>query len=172
MGGGYGRWRDSNIRAWLNSYGIGWWTPKNIYDREPDFTSQPNYTTGFLSGLLPEFVELLAPVYNTTERNNVPVANGGDGGGYDRTEDLVWLLSSKEVFNGGPDGLQMEYYKSVATTDADRIPYDEGGTARGTWLRSCYSANVNCAMFITSSGSYNIGIVYNAFAVSPVFCMV
>ena len=172
VGNGYGRWRDSNIRAWLNSYGIGWWTPKNIYDREPLFTSQPNYTTGFLSGLLPEFVELLAPVYNKTERNNVPVANGGDGGGYDVTEDLVWLLSRKEGFNSGTDGLQMEYYKSVAMTDADRIRYDEGGTARETWLRSCYYAGLNTVAFVLSSGSSHVIDAGSAFAVSPVFCMV
>lgn len=173
---GYGNWRYSNIRAWLNAEGTNWWNPTNIYDNPPLFTQQPHLNTGFLSGLLPAFRELVVPVYNTTARNTVATANGGDGGGYDRTEDLVWLLSVTEFDGSSPssgiyDGMKMEYYKSVATDNASRIFYDEGGVSYNTWLRSVSSANTDNVAFVTPSGSSDINLANTACGCSPVFCL-
>jgi hypothetical protein len=148
---GSNSWKDSNMRQWLNSSGTGWFRQQNEYD--VNGITQAGFLTGFDQDLL----DLVQPVYNITARNTASALIGGGGGGFDTTLDRVWLPSRKEVFNSTnnyiAEGAQFSYFSDVANTDALRIQRDEGGTARGAWMRSPdASSYVHYANALNSSG--------------------
>ena len=154
-------WKESNMRQWLNASGNDWFQKQNEYDVKSGNTG---YRSGWLTGYVSGFLDLVMPVYNKTARNTTATISGGGGGGYDMTLDKFWLPSLKE-FNGSnvnniAEGSQFAYFRDVATTNTQRIQYDEGGTARNCFLRSPNTGNVTNEYNINTSGSAN----YNSFA--------
>lgn len=170
--GGSNSWKESNMRQWLNSTGNDWFRKQNEYDVRSKSTG---YSSGWMTGFVTGFLELVMPVYNKTARNTVSAITGGGGGGYDITLDKFWLLSLKE-FNGSnsnniAEGKQFSYFRDVATTNAQRIQYDEGGTARYVWLRSPYAYRAYYESNINTSGESNYTDAYHAYAFQPAMCL-
>ena len=171
--GGNNIWKESNMRQWLNSTGNGWFQKQNEYDVKSGSTG---YSSGWLTDFVPGFLDLVMPVYNKTARNIVSAITGGGGGGYDITLDKFWLLSLKEFngnnVNGIAEGKHLAYFRDVATTDEQRIQYDDGGAARNVWLRSPNASNVTNAQIIITNGEFNPN--YNSSfecAFQPVMCL-
>lgn len=165
-------WKESNIRQWLNSTGNDWFQKQNEYDIKSESTG---YSSGWMTGFVPGFLDLVMPVYNKTARNTVSAIDGGGGGGYDITLDRFWLLSLKE-FNGRnnnniAEGQQLAYFRDVATTEAQRIQYDDGGVARDVWLRSSLSYFVTTEFNISTSGESSSNNANNAYAFQPAMCI-
>ena len=170
---GCNSWMMSNIRQGLNGRGSSLWTPQNEYDVQ---SSHSFYTTGWLAGFSDGYLANVMPVRNKTARNTVSAVSGGGGGGYDMTLDKFWLPSMKEVYNTNinniAEGYQFNYFKDVATTNADRIQVDEGGTARTVWLRSAAASYTRSVYSILTSGSYNSNYsASNATAFLPTQCV-
>lgn len=165
-------WKESNMRQWLNSTGNDWFQKQNEYDVRSGSTG---YSSGWLTGFVTGFLDLVMPVNNKTARNTVSAVAGGGGGGYDITLDRFWLLSIKEVFgnnnNGIAEGQQLLYFRDVATTNNQRIQYDEGGVARNVWLRSHHANSANHECHISSSGVSNANSASSAFAFQPAMCI-
>lgn len=165
-------WKESNIRQWLNSTGNDWFQKQNEYDV---MSGSTGYSSGWMTGFAPGFLDLVMPVYNKTARNTVPAIQGGGGGGYDITLDRFWLLSLKEFngnnVNGIAEGQQLAYFRDVATTNEQRIQYDDGGVARGVWLRSPYANNARSEYVIPTSGASSYGSANDAYAFQPVMCL-
>ena len=91
------------------------------------------------------------------------------------TLDQFWLPSMKEVYNSNtnniPEGSQFAYFRDVANTNALKIQYDEGTTARNTWLRSPHTSYVRTEYYInTSGGSYSLNTSLQ-YALLPVQCI-
>ena len=165
-------WKESNMRQWLNATGNDWFQKQNEYDVKSGSTG---YSSGWMTGFVPGFLDLVMPVYNKTARNNVSSIAGGGGGGYDITLDRFWLLSLKE-FNGSnnnniAEGQQFAYFRDVATTNAQRIQYDDGGVARYVWLRSPAANTANLEYTIYTSGASNYYNAYDAYAFQPAMCI-
>lgn len=165
-------WKESNMRQWLNSTGNDWFQKQNEYDIKSGSTG---YSSGWMTGFVPGFLDLVMPVYNKTSRNTVSIIQGGGGGRYDITLDRFWLLSLKE-FNGSnnnniAEGQQLAYFRDVATTNEQRIQYDDGGIARAVWLRSPFAGSANVEYYISPSGaSDHYGASY-AYAFQPAMCI-
>lgn len=166
-------WKESNMRQWLNSTGNDWFKKQNEYDVR---SRSDGYSRGWMTDFIPGFLDLVMPVYNKTARNNVSAIQGGGGGGYDITLDRFWLLSLKE-FNGSnnnniAEGKQLAYFRDVATTNAQRIQYDDGGVARVVWLRSPNETDVTTESLINTVGEMqnNNGSHYEV-AFYPVMCI-
>ena len=165
-------WKESNMRQWLNASGNDWFQKQNEYDVKSGSTG---YFSGWMTGFVPGFLDLVMPVYNKTARNTVSAIGGGGGGGYDITLDRFWLLSLKE-FNGTnvnsiAEGAQLAYFRDVATTNAQRIQYDEGGTARNVWLRSPLANFAYNESSVNASGASNANIASYAYAFQPAMCI-
>lgn len=165
-------WKESNMRQWLNSSGNDWFQKQNEYDVRSGSTG---YSSGWMTGFVPGFLELVMPVYNKTARNTVSAIQGGGGGGYDITLDRFWLLSVKE-FNGSnnnniAEGQQLAYFRDVATTDQQRIQYDDSGVANHVWLRSPRLNFADNEYFIYQNGRVNYNYTNNMFAFQPVMCL-
>ena len=169
---GCNSWMMSIIRQGLNGRGSSLWTPQNEYDVQ---SSHSFYTTGWLAGFSDGYLANVMPVRNKTARNTVSAVSGGGGGGYDMTLDKFWLPSMTEVYNTNinniAEGYQFNYFKDVATTNADRIQVDEGGTARYVWLRSAYASNTRIVNNINTSGSNTTTNASSANAFLPAQCV-
>ena len=165
-------WKESNMRQWLNSTGNDWFKKQNEYDVKSGNTG---YSSGWMTGFVPGFLDLVMPVYNKTARNTVSAITGGGGGGYEITLDRFWLLSIKEVFgnnnNNIAEGQQLAYFRDFATTNEQRIQYDDGGAARHVWLRSPHATLASYESLITTSGASNTNLAYTAYAVQPAMCI-
>lgn len=172
-GHGNNIWKESNMRQWLNSTGNDWFQKQNEYDVK---SVKPEYQSGWMTDFVPGFLDLVTPVYNKTARNTVSAITGGGGGGYDITLDRFWLLSIKEVFGNNnrdiAEGKHLSYFRDVATTNEQRIQYDEGGVARYVWLRSPF-LNLTCLDYDlnvsgSSGGMDNVDVMY---AFQPAMCL-
>ncbi len=169
---GCNSWKMSNRRQMMNAYGTDYFQQQNIYDKQSSYS---DFSVGMLSGFNADFLELVMPVYNKTARNTIAVKDGGGGGGYDTTLDTLWLPSLKEVFgsnvNGIAEGEQFDYFQNIAVANADRIQYDEGGTARNAWLRSAYATLTNAVYYISTSGASSNANASNAYALLLAMCI-
>ena len=169
---GNNSWKESNMRQWLNSTGNDWFQKQNEYDVKSGNTG---YKSGWMTSFVSGFIDLVMPVYNKTARNKIATISGGGGGGYDITLDKFWLPSLKE-FNGGnvndiAEGSQFAYFRDVATTNTQRIQYDEGGTARNVWLRSPYANGAYAESSIGTSGESGPNRADSAYAFKPAMCL-
>ena len=165
-------WNESNMRQWLNSTGNDWFRKQNEYDVKSRSTG---YSSGWLTGFVHGFLDLVMPVYNKTARNTVSAITGGGGGGYDITLDRFWLLSIKEVFgnnnNNIAEGQQLAYFRDVAVSSEQRIQYDDGGIARNVWLRSPFAIYVGFEYNINTNGASGNSILHKEYAFQPVLCI-
>lgn len=165
-------WKESNMRQWLNSSGNDWFQKQNEYDV---MSRSTGYSSGWMTGFVPGFLDLVMPVYNKTARNTLSSIAGGGGGGYDITLDRFWLLSITEFYgrnnNNIAEGQQLSYFRDVATTNEQRIQYDDGGTARNVWLRSPTANYANIEYYINTSGASSNAHSSYAYAFQPAMCI-
>ena len=169
---GYNSWKESNIRQGLNKKGSDLFVPQNEYDVK---SADSFYSTGFLAGFSDGYLAHVQKVRNRTARNTISVNSAGGGGGYDVTLDQFWLPSMKEVYNSNtnniPEGSQFAYFRDVANTNALKIQYDEGTTARNTWLRSPNTSIVRNVYYINPSGGSHNHYTSTQYALLPVQCI-
>ena len=165
---GSNRWKESAVRQWLNSAAAAgqWWTPQTIFDRPPSYANQ----AGFLAGFAPEFLAVLGRVKKRTAKNTVT-----DGGGYEDTEETMFLLSKDEVYgtheNSVTEGPYYKYYADNANSPTDaaqawRIKY-RGGSAALWWLRSPDAGNGRNARNVNTTGQVNYNIANSASGLAP-----
>lgn len=172
---GSNRWLHSSIRQWLNSdkAANAWWKTQNVFDRPPLNIN----TAGFLTNMDNEFMSAIGKVKKRTARDTV-----ADGGGYEDTDELIFLLSRSEMYGGLEnnvnEGEPYPYYVnysdlSAAGTGADtnRIKY-QNGTAKHWWLRSPNSGNGSYVHRVLSTGNINGNNAYNSVGVAPACCIV
>ena len=169
---GCNSWMMSNVRQGLNGRGSNLWTPQNEYDVQ---SSHSFYITGFLAGFTDGYLANIMPVRNKSARNTIAATSGGGGGGSDITLDTFWLPSIKEIFNTNnnsiAEGYQFDYFKEVATTNADRIQYDESLTARNVWTRSATVSSTRNVYSISTSGTAYNSSASNTSALLPAQCV-
>lgn len=152
---GSNRWLHSSIRQWLNSdkAASAWWTPQNVFDRPPSNAT----TAGFLTDMDSEFLAVIGEVNKRTALNTVT-----DGGGYEDTKELMFLLSRSELYGGLEnsvnEGDPYPYYANYSdlsaagtAADSNRIKY-RAGSAQYWWQRSCYAGIANSVRIVVPAG--------------------
>lgn len=172
---GSNRWGQSSIKQWLNTEAEGnaWWTPTNIFDRPPSGRT----TAGFLNGMDADFISVLGKVNKRTALNTVT-----DGGGYEDSEELMFLISRSEVYGGLEnsvnEGNPYPYYKDFSDltsagtgTDSNRIKYLKG-SAQYWWLRSPYSGYASLVRFVGTTGNIYDCSAGNTTGVAPACCII
>lgn len=166
---GNNRYKDSNIRQWLNSGGAAnsWWTATHSDDEAPTDARTNNYGTGYedKEGFLNNFTpEELSKILDTNI--DAAICDSPDGGGVDNLVDKVFLLSQAEV-NGGTtdlsasDGSVLNLFESANDTDriaqvsqqvANYSNYDKSGDWYW-WTRSARASSSHHVRYVISSGS-------------------
>lgn len=172
---GSNRWLHSAIRQWLNSdkAGSAWWSPQNNFDRPPNYTA----TAGFLNGMDSEFLSVIGKVNKKTARNTIT-----DGGGYDSTEELMFLLSRSEVYSGlennineGDPYFYYSNYSSLSAAgtaaDTNRIKY-KNGAVQYWWLRSPNYGYSGSVRVVGTGGRLGSGYAYGGGGVAPACCII
>ena len=167
---GYNRWTHSGLRQWLNTDAAAntWWTPKNIFDRQPSNST----SAGFLSVVDDE---LRAVIGNVTKRNALNTVT--DGGGYEDSEELMFLLSRSELYGGLENGINegdpYPYYSDYSdlsapgtAADSNRIKY-RGGSAQYWWQRSCYSGYAHVVRLVGPTGNVDYDSAHYSSGVAP-----
>ena len=168
---GSNRWTHSALRQWLNSNADKgtWWNPQNVYDRPVSYATSRD---GFLKGLDADFLAVLGEV---TKRNALNTVT--DGGGYEDSQELMFLIARGEVYGGNENGVNegtpYPYYSEISDlsapgtgTDANRIKY-KAGTATYWWLRSCTSGHGNIVRYVNPTGHIYDYHANNSYGVAP-----
>ena len=167
---GSNRWLHSSIRQWLNSdkAASAWWKPQNVFDRPPS-----NLTTaGFLTDMDSEFLAVIGEVNKRTALNTVT-----DGGGYEDSKELMFLLSRSELYGGLEnsvnEGEPYPYYANYSdlsapgtAEDSNRIKY-RNGSAQYWWQRSCSSGYASSVRYVGPSGIISGNIANGSYGVAP-----
>ena len=157
---GSNRWKESSIRAWLNSEKAAgsWWTPQTEFDRPPTYISR----AGFLKGLSADFLAILGEADHIAVLNTVT-----DGGGSETTRERMFLLSGMEVGlgkeNGIAEGVTYPFYEGA--TNADRIK-TRNGAAVGWWLRGPSAWSADSARSVITGGGLGSNFVHNGISVA------
>jgi len=167
---GSNRWTHSALKQWLNSdkAANSWWVEKNIFDRPSSQVS----SAGFLVDMDTEFLSAIGKVNKRTALNTVT-----DGGGYEDTEELMFLLSRSEMYGGLENNINegdpYPYYSNYSdlsapgtAEDSNRIKY-RNGSAQYYWQRSCYSGSATNVRCVYPSGIINIYSAYDSLGVAP-----
>lgn len=179
--GSYGnnRYKDSNLRQWLNKSGQPWFEKTHDADEPPTNAGTNNYGTGYDArpGFLTHFEQdELTAILDTTltvAKNTVT-----DGGGIETVVDKMFLASVTEVGlpnePGGAEGSKLPVFSSDASRIGivtkqveDYSNYNITG-ARHWWLRSPYSSFSGNARLVHTSGDliHNYA-VYGNYGVRP-----
>ena len=169
---------QSNIFQWLNAdTGSGYmdsvYEEKTEYDMmDTSFTSKK----GFLGGFSDEFRSYLGLCVIPNITNNVFEVSPYTADGAKYTHNGYFFLPSrKEVYgsnetSGENDEVQFDYYKNIATSNADKLMYAKGATvATSYWLRTPdagYARAVR-SCYAGSGGALDHDGAYNAYAVAP-----
>ena len=167
---GSNRWLHSSIRQWLNSdkAASAWWTPQNVFDRPPSNAS----TAGFLTDMDGEFLSVIGEVNKRTALNTVT-----DGGGYEDTKELMFLLSRSELYGGLEnsvnEGEPYPYYANYSdlsapgtAADNNRIKY-RAGSAQYWWQRSCIAGSASSVRNVGPAGKFYIYGALDRHGVAP-----
>ena len=168
---GSNKYSTSAMRQLLNSDAAAGkvWTPQTIYDRPPKWAATQN---GFLAGLDPDFLAVVADVKKRTALNTIT-----DGGGYEDTVEKFFLLSRSEVYagleNSVNEGNPYPYYSDFSDLsaagsgeDGNRIKYMDG-VAKYWWLRSPNASYASSVRSLAPSGSLHGQNAYSAHACAP-----
>lgn len=165
---GNNRYKDSNIRQWLNK-GIKPWFVKTHSADEPPTNAGTEYATGydnrdgFLSAFSSDELSAILDTTLTVAKNTVT-----DGGGVETVMDKVFLLSNTEVGlanePGGAEGSKLPLFTDNSsricsstqqafsnTTNSNRP--GAVGTAWYWWLRSPSSSYSNHVRYVGTSGT-------------------
>ena len=164
---GSNRWKESNIRQWLNASGKGWYEKSQEYDEPPKAYVD---WAGFLDCFQQDFIDILSPIKIQTQTE--PKI---DGGGVDITYDTFFLPSMEEVYaassyeggstGAGIEGTVWEYWQSriggespqpdgFEVRNLNRIQYaiENHSQAVPIWLRSACLYNVYDVWCATLNG--------------------
>ena len=141
---------QSNLFQFLNadtgnSYMDSVFTPKTMWDMmDTSFTSKK----GFLGGFSDEFRSYLGLCAIPNITNTVFETNGYTADGKNYTHNGYFFLPSrKEIYGSNEttyeDGeTQFDYYRDLATTDADKLMYAKNATSPTSyWLRTPYAGH-------------------------------
>lgn len=169
---GSNNYSQSALRQWLNSAAAvgSVWAPTNKFDRPPTWKATYN---GFLHGLPTEFLEVVQPAVIPCRTNSAFEVDSLDGTAFAinqtyNLEDKFFVLSRPEIYGSldsasYKDGELLAYYNGF--TDTERIKYDEGGSARYSWLRSPNPAHASDVRSVDAAGALNRRHACNANAV-------
>ena len=158
---GNNRYKDSNIRLWLNSDGAAgsWWTAQHDADAAPSYATTK---AGFMNGFDANFLDVIGETKIKVVKNTVT-----DGGSYEELVDKFYLPSITEVGLGNEnniaEGALFPYFDS-ATKRAKSI---SGGSAYYWWLRTPYSGSSYRVRSVNSSGSLSTYDAYYTYGVAP-----
>lgn len=152
---------QSNIFQWLNAdTGSGYMD--SVYEEKTDYDMMDTSFTskkGFLGGFSDEFRSYLGLCEIPNITNNVFEVSPYTANGAKYTHNGYFFLPSrKEIYgsnetNGENDEVQFDYYKDIATSNADKLMYAKGTTAATTyWLRTP-NAGFACHVRICDAGS-------------------
>ncbi len=161
---GYGSWKQSAIRQWLNSSALSgaWWTPQNIWDAPPLYAGT---TPGFLAGFAgSDFCNALGEIDLVTAKNTV-----SDGGGSGVSTDRIFLPSLTELYgvtnNTIGEGSMMSVYSGAG--NADRVKCNNSGVAQSWWLRSPVFAYSSMALAVGPAGTTSNVSVQGVLGIAP-----
>ena len=169
---------QSNIFQWLNAdTGSGYMD--SVYEEKTDYDMMDTSFTskkGFLGGFSDEFRSYLGLCAIPNITNNVFEVSPYTADGAKYTHNGYFFLPSrKEIYgsnetNGENDEVQFDYYKDIATSNADKLMYAKGATAATTyWLRTP-SADIAHNVHICHAGyggTLSSGLACDALAVAP-----
>ena len=136
---------QSNIFQWLNAdTGSGYMD--SVYEEKTDYDMMDTSFTskkGFLGGFSDEFRSYLGLCEIPNITNNVFEVSPYTANESKYTHNGYFFLPSrKEIYgsnetNGESDEVQFDYYKYIATSNADKLMYAKGDTVATTyWLRT------------------------------------
>ena len=140
---GSGNYAQSGIRQWLNGSGKGWWEAKTKFDMPPTYLNQE----GFLGGLDPEFVAVLAETEQTVSTNNVYEQDMETESSY-TVKDKIFLASYSQIGGNASGGQAAEgtlwtAFENLSTGhETARVKYRHGSIDTDEassvfwWLRS------------------------------------
>ena len=120
---GNNRYKDSNIRQWLNKADLNWFVKTHTAD-EPPTDSGMNQPTGYddiegyLSFLTEEELNALVPTNIRVAKNTVT-----DGGGSEIVQDLFFLPSTTELGLANENSIAEGTLLPLFSDDASRIAY-------------------------------------------------
>lgn len=183
---GNNRWRDSDLRQFLNASGSAWYAPRTPFDRPPTIAAT---SAGFLAGFEADFVDHLAQVAVKTA---LPNCDGGTSGGteHDLTYDRVFLPSAEQLnwactWLGVPYGLEGDpwqywlraYGQTPATMAATHTEYcmasmGAESTMRYVFERSAYRGSGGTVASCYASGHLSNSYAYNGYYCAPACCIV
>lgn len=180
---GNNRYRDSNLRQWLNKMGHPWYQSTHSAD-EPPTDGGMNQPTGYdtKDGFLSSFNEMeLAAILDTTltvARNRVT-----DGGGSENVTDKVFLASNTEVGLSNENNIVEGSLLPIFSNDASRIAYltqqafnnTNSGSKPSTvndawywWLRTPDASGSRNVRYVSTSGAlFNNGAYFGRNGVRP-----
>ena len=169
---------QSNIFQWLNAdTGSGYMD--SVYEEKTDYDMMDTSFTskkGFLGGFSDEFRSYLGLCVIPNITNNVFEVSPYTADGAKYTHNGYFFLPSrKEIYgsnetNGENDEVQFDYYKDIATSNADKLMYAKGATAATTyWLRTPNAGTAHSVRlcYAGSGGALHNSYALNAIAVAP-----
>lgn len=165
---GSNNYAQSAVHQYLNSNKAAgtYWSSTNRFDNQPSWQgSEP----GFMSKLPDDFLDIVSPVDIQTVTNTVFETDGYTKSSSYSLRAMFWLPSRYQIF-GSTEGAdlsetQWDYYKGA--TDVDRIMYDNGGSARGQWLRTPHTGYAFHPRIVYITGALGNNYAYNSNAVAP-----
>lgn len=161
-----------------------WLMMKNIYTKLAWDSSDNNYQYSdihaylngtflsmFDSNIKSVIKSVRIPCMNNTG-NTGSVITGSNGfptkifllSGYE----VGWTTSNDSSFP--VDGVCLDYFKNMSTTDTKRIGY-YNGTATHWWLRSPSTRSANIIWYVTNKGGYSDNGYYDVWGVRPAFVL-
>lgn len=175
---GNNRYKESNIRQWLNKSGSSWFTKTHTDDEPPTDAGTNDYGTGYddKKGFLSFF--------NDDERGamldtNLKVVKARvDGGGSETVTDKVFLPSTTEVGLTNESGTAEGSKYALFTNDSSRVAnvskqaetnsnYNESGAGLW-WLRTPYASSSDKARLVNPVGSLrSYGAYYGKYGFRP-----
>jgi hypothetical protein len=192
---GYERWSVSNIRQWLNSSSINWYSKQHEHDTPPTVNNCYQYSVsslnthfsyandrGFLAGFNDNIKSHFATVKTITslieyDRNRLGIK-------YEKSNDKVFLPSITELFGKSNqsilEGSRMSYFTSGSRIRRQGCIVDKCiGTGyyrtRSIYQRSDYSGNLTGQLYrvTPSGGTDTIGSTPNsgAFEIAPMLVL-
>ena len=169
---------QSNLFQFLNadtgnSYMDSVFTPKTMWDMmDTSFTSKK----GFLGGFSDEFRSYLGLCAIPNITNTVFETNGYTADGKNYTHNGYFFLPSrKEIYGSNEttyeDGeTQFDYYRDLATTDADKLMYAKNATSPTSyWSRTPNAGNANNVRlcYTGTGGALGNRYAYSSYGVAP-----
>ena len=152
---GNNRYKESNIRLYLNSSGAAgtWWSSQGTYDTVPDYASTK---AGFMSNFESDFLEVIGKTKIRVAKNTVT-----DGGGYeDLSDEYFYLASETEVGLGNENNIVEGTLFPYFSGNTKRIK-NYNGSAAFWWFRTPSSTGSYGVRAAHTDGSLSAGYACN-----------